>query len=69
MKLVSRLTVGALVFGAVLLPLAPAQAEVVSRPTAASATEVADGTGSSAQSIVCTILKLVMMNQGPANCQ
>ncbi|MFF0491102.1 hypothetical protein ACFYTQ_18940 [Nocardia sp. NPDC004068] len=65
MNRVSRVTVGALVFGAALLPMAPAQAEVVARPAA-----VADaGTGSSTQSIMCTVLRLMLMNQGPAWCQ
>lgn len=28
-----------------------------------------DGTGSSTQSLICTLLRLVHMNQGPVQCQ
>ncbi|WP_036497299.1 MULTISPECIES: hypothetical protein [Nocardia] len=71
MTRISRLTAGALVCGAVLLPLAPAQAETVPQAAAVSATQpVADGgTGSSTQSIMCTIVRLMLMNQGPTWCQ
>ncbi|MFF0451783.1 hypothetical protein [Nocardia africana] len=72
MTRISRLTAGALVCGAVLLPLAPAQAETVPQAAASvSATQpVADGgSGSSTQSIMCTIVRLMLMNQGPTWCQ
>lgn len=67
MTRITRLTIGALAIGAVLSPAAIAQAEVLPQP--APAVAVADGasTGSSDQ-IVCTILRLVNMNQGPDFC-
>ncbi|WP_063042353.1 hypothetical protein [Nocardia grenadensis] len=73
MNRVSRISVGALLFGAVLLPMAPAQAQTIAQPatgTLSATRSVAnDGTGSSTQSLICTILRLVHMNQGPAQCQ
>nr|WP_219823160.1 hypothetical protein [Nocardia nova] len=53
-------------------PPRPAQAETVPQATApASATQpVTDGgSGSSTQSIMCTIVRLMLMNQGPTWCQ
>jgi hypothetical protein len=73
MNRVSRISVGALLFGAVLLPLAPAQATTIVQPApgtpSATQSVAGEGTGSSTQSILCTILRLVHMNQGPAQCQ
>ena len=72
MTRISRLTAGALVCGVVLLPLAPAQAETASQtaaPVSASQPVADGGSGSSTQSIMCTIVRLMLMNQGPTWCQ
>ncbi|NKY84449.1 hypothetical protein [Nocardia veterana] len=72
MTRVSRFTVGALVCGATLLPLAPAQAQAplpTGTQRSVAQMDVDGGTGSSTQSIMCTIVRLMLMNQGPAWCQ
>ncbi|MFI6165938.1 hypothetical protein ACIBCN_04045 [Nocardia sp. NPDC051052] len=66
MNRISALTTGALLSAAVLLPLAPAQAEA---PQPALEQVSTDGSsGSSMQSLTCTILRLILLNQGPASC-
>ncbi|MGW0004847.1 hypothetical protein [Nocardia grenadensis] len=73
MNRVSRVGVGTLMFGAMLLPSAPAQAEAIAVPVTgtlpATRSVADDGTGSSTQSIMCTIMRLMLMNQGPTGCQ
>jgi hypothetical protein len=75
MNRVSRLTIGALLTGAVLLPLAPAQAETVLQPAAETpsasqvSTDGGSGSASGSAQLLCTIIKLVLLNAGPAMCQ
>ncbi|WP_454194565.1 hypothetical protein [Nocardia sp. Marseille-Q1738] len=75
MNRITRLTVGVLLTGAVLSPAATAQAEISPQPTPSVSLVAAGDSGSSTGSaealnqVVCTILKLVLLNQGPQNCQ
>lgn len=67
MTRITRLTIGTLLTGAALFPAAAAQAEAPSQP-AVVADSGSAATGS-AEGIMCTILRLVLMNQGPQDCQ
>ncbi|MGW4715135.1 hypothetical protein [Nocardia sp. NPDC004260] len=71
MTRITRLTIGALLTVAVLSPAATAQAET-SQPTPSVSSIAAGDSGSSSGSssgILCTIIKLMLMNQGPQFCQ
>lgn len=66
MHRISTLALCFLLSGAVFLPVAPAQAEVAQPALEQVSTE--GSSGSSMQSITCTILRLMLLNQGPAQC-
>lgn len=73
MTRITRLIIGALLTVAVLSPAATAQAEIA-QPTP-SASFVGDESGLSSGSaglqkqVVCTIIKLIHLNQGPEFCR
>ncbi|MEV6324363.1 hypothetical protein AB0M45_24725 [Nocardia sp. NPDC051787] len=74
MTRITRLTIGALLTVAVLSPAATAQAEIP-QPIPSVSLVGADDSGLSSGSaglqkqVVCTIIKLVLMNQGPEFCR
>ncbi|WP_157112106.1 hypothetical protein [Nocardia beijingensis] len=69
MTRITRLTMGALLSVAVLAPAATAQAEIPQPAPAVSAVAGDSGSASGSGSILCTIIKLMLMNQGPQFCQ
>ncbi|MBF6299664.1 hypothetical protein IU459_19280 [Nocardia amamiensis] len=70
MTRITRLTIGALLTVAVLSPAATAQAEIPQPTPSASLVDAGDsGSASGTTGLVCTIIKLVLMNQGPEFCR
>ncbi|WP_040773173.1 hypothetical protein [Nocardia pneumoniae] len=70
MTRITRLTLGALLTVAVLSPAATAQAETPQPTPSASLVDAADsGSASGSTALVCTIIKLVLLNQGPEFCR
>ncbi|MBF6192030.1 hypothetical protein [Nocardia implantans] len=69
MTRITRLTIGALLTVAVLSPAATAQAEIPQPAPSVSAVAGESGSASGPGSILCTIIKLMLMNQGPQFCQ
>ncbi|WP_039803445.1 hypothetical protein [Nocardia araoensis] len=70
MTRITRLTIGALLAVAALSPAAAAQAEIPQPTPSMSAVAAGDsGSASGSTGLVCTIIKLMLMNQGPQFCQ
>ncbi|MFC4374984.1 hypothetical protein ACFO5K_12840 [Nocardia halotolerans] len=67
MSLITRLTIGALSAGVVLSPVVNAQAAGAQTVPPVTAVDDNGSTGSSSE-FMCTLLRLVHMNQGPEWC-